>query len=51
MRKLTNNQTYLEILIAYLNNLSEETIFESNKIKEQHETVKLQNEKVMLRNT
>ena len=27
---------------------SEEVIFESNRIKEQHETMKLQNEEVML---
>ena len=40
--------TYLEILVPYLNNPSEETIFGSNKIKEQHETMKLQNEEVML---
>ena len=38
------SQTYLEILVPYLNNSSEETIFGSNKIKEQHETMKLQNE-------
>ena len=37
-----------EILVPYLNNSSEETIFGSNKIKEQHETMKLQNEEVML---
>ena len=52
MRKLTKNYTYLEILLVpYLNNPSEETIFGSNKIKEQHETMKLQNEEVMFRNT
>ena len=51
MRKLTKNQTYLEILVTYLNNPSEETIFGSNKIKEQHETEKLQNEEVMPQNT
>ena len=34
----------LEILVPYLNNSSEETIFGSNKIKEQLETMKLQNE-------
>ena len=34
----------LEILVPYLNNSSEETIFGSNKIKEKHETMKLQNE-------
>ena len=49
MRKLPrtsqlSSQTYLEILVPYLNNSSEETIFGSNKIKEQHETMKLQNE-------
>ena len=36
--------------LIYLNNPSEETIFESNKIKVQHEKMKLQNEEVMLRN-
>ena len=30
--------------------IPEETIFGSNKVKEQHETMKLQNEEVMLRN-
>ena len=39
---------YLEILVPYLNHPSEETVFGSNKIKEQHETMKLQNEQVML---
>ena len=34
-----------------LNNLSEEAIFGSNEISEQHETMKLQDEKVLLRNT
>ena len=34
----------LEILVPYLNNSSDETIFGINKIKEQHETMKLQNE-------
>ena len=43
MRKLTKNYTYL-------NNPSKETIFGSNKIKEQHETMKLQNEEAILRN-
>ena len=32
------------------NNPSEKTIFGSNKVKEQHETIKLQNEEVMHRN-
>ena len=34
----------LEILVPYLNSSSDETIFGSNKIKKQHETMKLQNE-------
>ena len=38
---------HLEKLVPYLNNPSEETIFESDKIKEQHETMKVPNE-VML---
>ena len=41
-RKLIKNQTYLKILLLYLNNPSEETISGSNKIKEQYETMKLQ---------
>ena len=32
------------MLVAYLNNPSEETIFGSNRIKKQHGTMKLQNE-------
>ena len=39
------------MLVPYLNDHSEETIVESNKIKEQHETMKLRNEEVMLRNS
>ena len=35
----------------YLNNPSEEAIFESNKIKEGHETMTLESEEVMLKNT
>ena len=35
------------MLVAYLNNPSEETIFGSDRTKKQHETMKLQNE-VML---
>ena len=35
MRKLTKNQTYLEILVLYLNSPSEQTTFGINKIKEQ----------------
>ena len=34
----------VEILVPYLNNPSKEAIFGSNNIKEQHETMKLQNE-------
>ena len=42
MKKLPKTSwTYLEILVPYLNNSSEETIFETNKTKEQHETMKL----------
>ena len=51
MRKLTKNQRCLEILVKYLNNPSEETIFRIDKINEQHETMKLQNEEVILKNT
>ena len=44
MRKLPRtSQTYLEILGPYLNKSSEGTIFGSNKIKEQHEAMKVQN--------
>ena len=50
-KETAKNQTYLEIPVPYLNNPSEETTFRSNKIKEQHETMKLQNEEIMLRNT
>ena len=38
----------MEMLVAYQKNPSEEAVFGSNKMKEQHETMKLQNEKVML---
>ena len=45
MRKLPRTRArHLEILVPYLNNSSEETIFGSNKIKEQHETMKLEDE-------
>ena len=45
MRKLPRTRArHLEILVPYLNNSSEETIFGSNEIKEQHEAMKLQNE-------
>ena len=42
IRKLTKskNYTYLEILVPYLNNISEETIFGSNKQKLCAETLK-----------
>ena len=36
------------MLVAYLNNPSEEAIFENNRIKQQHETMKPQDEDVML---
>ena len=38
------SQTYLEILVPYLNNSSEETILGSDEIKDQHETMKFQYE-------
>ena len=34
------------MLVAYLNNPSEEALFGSNRIKEQHETMKLQNKEI-----
>ena len=49
MKKLprtTASKTYLEILVPYLNNSYEETIFGSNNIKEKHETIKLKTENV-----
>ena len=49
-RKLSKSWACLEILVPYLNNPSEEAIFGSNKIKEEHEAMKLQNEEVMLKN-
>ena len=39
------------MLVPYLNNPSEEPIFGSNEIKEEHETAKPQNEEVMVKNT
>ena len=51
-RKLNKNYAYLEILVQYLNNpSSEEAIFGSYKINEGGETMKLENEEVMLKNT
>ena len=47
-RKQTKN---LEILVPYLNNSSEEAIFGSKIINKQHDTMKLQNEEVILKNT
>ena len=41
-----NWSTYLKMLVPYLDNPSEEVIFESNQIKEIHETRKLLNEEV-----
>ena len=50
--KLTKNYANLEILVpSYLNNPSEEIIFENNRINEGHETMTLQNEEVTLKNT
>ena len=42
---------YMEILVPYLDNPSEEAIFQNNKIKEERETMKLLNEEVMLKST
>ena len=40
------------MLVPYLNNPSaDEALFGSNKIKEEHETMTIQNEEVMLKNT
>ena len=50
LQKLTKNQVYLEILVPYLNNPSEEAIFGRNKIKEEHETMELENEEVIPKN-
>ena len=50
-RKLTKSWAYLEILAPYLNNPSEESLFGSNKIKEQNETMELQNEDIMLKSS
>ena len=50
-KKLNKNYAYLEILVPYLNNPSyEEAIFGSNKINKGGETMKLENEEVMLKN-
>ena len=39
-------------MVLFLNNTSsKKAIFESNKIKEEHETMKLQNEEAMLKYT
>ena len=52
MRKLPRKLArHLETLVPYLNNTSEETIFRSNRIKKQHEAMKLQNEEPMLSKT
>ena len=44
-------EIYLEILVPYLNNPPEGSIFGRNIIKERHGTVKLENGEVMLKNT
>ena len=49
-RKLTKNLAYLQILVPYLNNPSEEVILESQEIREKHEPMKFQNEEVILQN-
>ena len=48
--RTSSSQSYLEVLVPYLNNPSEEAMFGSNKIKDEHETMKLQNEEVKLKN-
>ena len=40
----------MEILLLCLDNSSEEAMFGSNQIKEQHETMKRQKEEIMLKN-
>ena len=42
---------YLEILLPCLDNHSEEAMFGSNQIQEQHETMKLQKKEATLKNT
>ena len=49
-RELTKNYENPETVVPYLNNPSEEAIFGSNRIKDEHETMKLQNEEVMVKN-
>ena len=44
------NKGSMKILVPYLDNSFEEAIFENYQIKGQHETMKLQNEKVKLKN-
>ena len=39
----------MEILVPNLNNPSDEAIFGSNKIKEEHEITELQNDEFMLK--
>ena len=46
LSELTKHYSYLEVLVPYLNNPSEVAMFGSNKIKEEHETMKLKNEEV-----
>ena len=41
----------MEILVPHLNNPSGEAIFRSNKIMQENETMKLQNEEIILKNT
>ena len=43
-RKLTKNWAYLNVLVPHINNRPEGAIFRSSKIKEERETMKLQNE-------
>ena len=48
---MTKNYSHLKVLVPHLNNPSEErSHVGSNKIKEKHETMKLQNKEDMLKN-
>ena len=50
-RKLTKNYANLEILVPYLNNSSEEAIFENNKTKKDMKQWHFKMKKLMLKNT
>ena len=46
-----SSELYLKILVPYLDNPYEEAMAESSQTKEQHETIKILNEEVMLKST